>query len=312
LKKTTAVFIALALCVAVFALYFIISNISDKDGEGANEDVYLYVDQNDISKISSFSFVGGEFDLSFEKNESGAWKYSKNGTLPVNENIIEKMLESTKTVLATKIISEDVSQDELSQYGLDSPSYKLKLSSDHGEKCYLFGDLIKSKGLRYMMREGSHTVYLAEDTLVESFSNDLTDCLSTDTFPIISEEEIVSFETVCGSFSLLQSVSENEKLANALSSLSPERAVDFGKENFSIYGLSESESILVSITLKNSKEIKIKFGLGETEEFIYALVHNDSGVFSEMIYLVTCEDFDGLYSHLAAAAESSAANGENK
>lgn len=309
MKKTTTIYLSLALCVVIFALYFIISNISNRDTADPEKDVYLYVDQNEVSDITEFSFTGVELSLNFKKTD-GVWRYQKNTTLPVNTAVIEKMLESIETVLAKKLISENADEHEISQYGLKSPSYTLTVSTTHGEKCYLFGDLIKSKGLRYMMKEGSSSVYLAEDDIVESFSLDLFDCLSTDKSPVIIKDRIASIKTVCGRFLQNDTVDSAEGLSNALATISLDRAVDFGADKFDIFGLSEDECILITVKTDDGKSTKIKFGLGETEEFIYVLVENESGVFSEMIYLVSCANTDSLNSHLKSAFDRR--DGENK
>lgn len=300
LKKTTALYVLLSVCALIFAIYFAFTIFQKNDEEPSEPDVYLYVDQNEVSEIFAFSFVGKDTSLQFARS-NGVWKYSNNATLPVNGAVIEKMLESVDTVLASKLISENADESELSQYGLSSPSYTLTISTPHGEKGYIFGDLIKSKGLRYMMRVGSSSVYLAEDDIVESFSLDLSDCLATDTSPVIIKEKITSIKTECGGFVQTNTTDSAGGLANALATLSLERAVDFGADKFYIFGLSDSECITLTVALDGEDDVKIKLGLGETDEFIYALVENESGVFSEMIYLVSCADKDSLNSHLRYA-----------
>jgi hypothetical protein len=51
--------------------------------------------------------------------------------------------------------------------------------------------------------------------------------------------------------------------------------------------------------ITDGKEKRYVFGLGESEEFIYLLVENESGILSEMVYLFSCENFSHLYSVLS-------------
>ncbi len=307
MKKLRTLCVLIILCFIIFGAYVIIPRLSDKGDGSAEKDAYLYVDQNDVSHITAFSFVGGESELSFKK-ENGVWVYQKNKTLPINAVILESALDSLDVILATKIVSE--SGDDLAQYGLESPLYTLTIETSHGKKCYLFGDLIESKGLRYMMEEDAHTVYLTEDDIVEAFSLEVSDCLASDTLTLPEKEDVAFVTTKCGEFSRTERGEENVALTDALSSLSLERWVDFGSDKFDIFGLADDEYILVTVESSDGNITKIRFGLGETEEFIYALVENESGVFSEMIYLIESENKDCLNSHLRAALESRGTIGE--
>ena len=150
MKRRSTLIICACVFLVIFALYFILSSLPDRektpDGE---ENAYLYIDQTDIADIIGFSFAGGDFDLSFEKDESGAWKYSENLSLPVNKAFVEKTLSSIEFFLANKEIARDLSEKELSEYGLDTPSYTLTLTLEKEEKNYLIDTLTTPEKLIY-------------------------------------------------------------------------------------------------------------------------------------------------------------------
>ncbi len=305
LKKNITLIVLLIICAALFATYFIISSLPEKDKSDPTDDAYLYVDQNNIDDVTGFSFVGGEFDLAFGKDENGNWKYLKNPTLPVNSSFLEETLASAELILATKQISSSASEKDLSEYGLDTPSYTLTINIGKTEKSYLFGDFIESKGLYYMMEEGSHSIYLTESLYVEGFSLEVFDLLATDTLTKIGESDVVSVEIVCGAYRETfyadnEENSDISKLISSLCSMEITRCVDFGSETFDIYGLAENEAVTVYIALSD-KKLSYKFGLGETEEFIYLLTQNASGEFSEMVYLFSSSSFEHLYKYLSDA-----------
>lgn len=304
MKKTQALIIALILCVILFASYFIISSLPEKQSSDKEDDAYILVDRNEPSEITEFSFVGGEFALCFEKNGEGDWKYTENKTLPVNAEFIETLLEGTELILASKLINDNIGENDLDQYGLSEPSCTLTLTTKNSSATYFFGDTIKSKGLCYLTKKGSNAVYLVETSYIDNFSVDVGDCLSLDAFPEIKPDEILSVSITCGDFQQTIGSGEDEKLFSALSALRCERSVDFGKEKFDIYGLSDSEAIDVTVSLGAQKNVALRFGLGETEEFIYLLVQNSDNVFSEMIYLFSCSEFETLYEYLSSALES--------
>ncbi len=314
MKKNTFLLIALVVCILLFASYFIIISIPEKDNVDDDTDgSYIYIDQNDIDNIEGFSFVGGEFDLSFEKADSGKWKYTKNNTLPVNDTFLEKKLEAVEIILATKLISDSANREEaLEEYGFATPSYTLTLDVGKSQKVYLFGDFIESKGVYYMTQKDSGTIYLVENSYVNNFSHDVFDFLSTDTPKEIHDAYISSVQVVCGAYEETFTADKVEnsdisRLITALCSIELTRCVDFGSNTFDIYGLSDNEAISVYIS-HSDEVINYKFGLGETEEFIYLLVEKGDGEFSEMVYLFSSSEFEHLYSYLNDAFEGRSNN----
>ena len=308
LKKQTFLLISLIVCISLFATYFIITSLPEKEnGSEGSGDSYIYISQNDTDSITGFSFKGGEYDLSFEKDKNGVWKYSENKTLPVNTAFIETRLEDVELFVAVKLISDSADGKALSEYGLDTAAYTLRLSTLSGEKIYLFGDMIKSKGLYYMTEKGSGNIWLVEGSYVESFSHDVFDFLSTDTLETLYDVYVEEVKILCGAYSEILTPdgvegSDTSRLISALCSIELTRCVDFGSEKFSIYGLGEDEAINVYIN-HSGKTVSYKFGLGETEEFIYLLVENSDSEFSEMVYLFSASDFEHLYSYLSDAFE---------
>lgn len=315
MKKRSTLIICACVCLVIFALYFIISSLPDsKKTPNDEENAYIYIDQTDPDDIIGFSFVGGDFDLSFEKDESGAWKYSENLSLPVSKTFVEKTLSGVKLFLANKEIARNLSEKELSEYGLDTPAYTLTLSLKKENKTYLFGDFIESKGLYYATEKGSGAVYLVERTYVDSFSLDVTDFLAFDTLPDIKAENVKQIEIVCGNYSekILPGSDGAAKFISALCGIKLEEFVDFRSEKHSIYGLSESDAISVYITYVGSENalltLSLKFGLGESAELTYMLIGNaikegdsNSHVFSDMVYLLSEADNDVIYSYIHKA-----------
>ena len=205
MKKRVFLAIGVIACVLLFTVYFIIISLpgNSSDGNGNDDktdDAYLYVDQNTLSEISAFSFIGDKYRLSFAKDESGIWKYTENRTLPVDAVFLEERLEALRLILATKQITSAAKTSDLEQYGLDEPSYTLTLQTKKGAKTYLFGDFLKSRGLYYMTEKGSHSVYLVENTYVENFALEVFDFLSTDSLEMPLPSDIRSVLFSCGDY----------------------------------------------------------------------------------------------------------------
>ncbi len=319
LKKNLVLIISACVCLLLFALYFIISSLPE-EGEDIDgtDNAYLYIDQTDTDDIIRFSFIGGEFDFSFEKDSDGNWRYTKNHSLPVSGDTIDKTLSHIELFLATKSVANNVSEKGLSEYGLESPSYTLKLTLKNETKTYLFGDFIESKGLYYATPKGSGAVYLTERSYVDNFSLEVADFLTFDQLTEIKAENVLYVTVLCGEYSQKITAdgtkeSDGYKFISALCDIKLEEFVDFGSENFSIYGLSESDAVSVYITFsdgetENIRTTAFKFGLGETEEFNYLLVGDtltqesvSEHSFSEMVYLFSSSDDKTIYSFISKA-----------
>ena len=230
MKRKSTLIICACVCLVIFALYFIISSLPDSEKTPDNEEnAYLYIDQTDIDDIIGFSFVGGDFDLSFEKDSNGIWKYSENFSLPVNKDFVKKTLSGVGLFLATKQIATNLSENGLAEYGLDTPAYPLTLSLEKEEKSYIFGDFIESKGLYYASEKGSGVVYLVERTYVDMFSLDVTDFLTFDTLPDIKAENVKYVDIVCGNYSekILPDSDDSSKFISTLCAVKLEEFVDY-------------------------------------------------------------------------------------
>ena len=296
----------IALCALLFTIYFAITlyrkERTDDPSEGS-DNVYIYVDQNAVDKISYFSFTGPDEELAFKKNDD-IWVYEHNNTLAVNSARIEEFLENCEVIVAKKLISDDINDKDLEQYGLDDPQFTLKLISDGIKKTFLFGDTIASKGLCYMIEKGSTSLYLVEQEYISSFSVPLLKFFTIDSHTAAKADEIrrIILTHADNSKEILPSGvegSEASKLISAVSSIEITEFVDFGSDCFNVFGLSEADAITMNIET-NQRNISYVFGLGESQEFIYLLVENEKGVRSDMVYLFSCKEFSHLYSLLAS------------
>ncbi|MBE6607888.1 MAG: DUF4340 domain-containing protein [Ruminococcaceae bacterium] len=314
MKKKSTLIISACVCIIIFSLYFIISSLpTNEDTPDKEENAYLYIDQTHIHDVIGFSFAGGDFDLSFEKDGNDVWKYSVNTSLPVSSDFIETTLSQVELFLAAKEVARNLSETGLAEYGLDKPSYILTISLKKEDKTYIFGDYIESKGLYYASVKDSGVVYLVERAYVDAFSLDVEDFLTFDTFPDIDAENVKQINIICGNYS--EEILPNSNSAEFISSLCDitlKEFVDFGSEKFGIYGLSESDAVCVYIKYSDSGgnifTLPLKFGLGESEELNYLLVGNtlknsggNSYTYSEMVYLLSSSENDIIYRYISKA-----------
>ncbi len=302
-RQLRIVISAIALCAILFGAYFVIRITTKKSTEKDRSDTdgaYILVDRNGTEKVSYFSFTDGENIFAFEK-QNGIWRYKENTTLPTNAERINEYLESCELILAKKLISENC--DDLLQYSLSEPKKNLTIVADGVKKSYLFGETIESKGLCYMLDSRSGSVYLVDISFTDTLSVELSEFFTSDSHSPPEKDAIQQVTVTSPEFSkeiIPDGIpgSSASLLTEAISSIKITEFVDFGRDCFDTFGLSESEAIEMKV-ITDKKEIRYIFGLGESEEFIYLLVENESGILSEMVYLFSCDNFSHLYSVLS-------------
>ena len=89
-----------------------------------------------LSSLTSISYNNGE-ELNFVK-ENGIWYYAKNKEYPINQSYLKEMASQFQKIVAVRELKNG---DSLSDYGLDKPSYTLKVKDKSGaETTYYIGN----------------------------------------------------------------------------------------------------------------------------------------------------------------------------
>ena len=134
-KKLT---ILIILCVCVFLAFLIVSSLDVTKDITSNE-TYHYVDQNATDNVRVFTFdMALEGEISFTHSSDNGWCLDQSENIPLDETKVRALISTFATVIATKKIDEPSS--DLSEYGLDDPSYSVSIKISGKIKSYSFGN----------------------------------------------------------------------------------------------------------------------------------------------------------------------------
>lgn len=146
-----------------------------------------------LSKLEDISSISFEYEgetLNFSKNSDGQWEYADDQAFPLDESFITT-IETTLMDLSAERGFENIEGDE--SYGLSEPSIWLSAETTSGDSFKIsIGSLSGSGSGYYAKVEGDDLIYVVSSDLVSSISYSLLDLVELETFPALSEENIVT------------------------------------------------------------------------------------------------------------------------
>ena len=278
-KRVALIIISVIVCAALFAAYFIIRYFKENKDIDENEDKTIgrLIDINTASNVSAINISNENGEIGVYRL-NGTWHFYSYPNLPVSENAVARITSELEHVVSLRDISENES-GELEQYGLDKPSRTVRFTCAGETKTYSFGSH-SSYYNGYYFTGVSENVCIVTASLYEILDVSLEDMLSIDSIPDIPSSEKLVFTDINGNE---YNVEKDDDLYDALLTLEIDRYVDYGRENYEIYGFENK----ATLTVDDSD--RLCFCIGENDEFVYMLVGE-----SEMIYLVKSDDLETL------------------
>lgn len=238
--------------------------------------VQVLFDQNHTEHIDQLRFTNAdEAPISISRTENG-WQITGRPGLPISADTVEMLLSPFSQMLALRTITEQCG--DLAEYGLDTPILTVTLTDHDGEKTYLFGNSNHYYEGYYCMAEGSSAVYLLDYAYVTAFDLTVDDLLLTEELPDLSAISELRWTSSAGVVA-----EDASSIQPTLAALSIDRMVDYGSEQYAVYGLDRAAT--AECTLSDGNTVTLHFSVGETDELIYLTIDD-----REIIYLVTCKD----------------------
>lgn len=173
-QKKLAVLIGVL--VALCAIIAIVSGVQKHIDTISTVDEEIFATSE--SALTAVSWTKDGSSLSFTKTDD-TWHDASDEAFPIDQEKMSDFLAHFESVHASFII-EDV--EDFGQYGLDSPSCTITLSSDDGDTVIQLGDYSTMDEKRYLTL-GDGTVYLIDDDLAEYVATDRDELMRQDTVP---------------------------------------------------------------------------------------------------------------------------------
>ena len=266
-KPLIALLISLAVCILLFSLYFIIASAISSGEKSGDESAGVLIDLNSPGEITSLTLTN-EKGVTGLYNYNGTWRFKDHSDLPVSEEAVSSLIGSLRSIIALRIIDDP--EDDLSIYGLKDPAIRISFTSGESEKNYSIGDRSSYYNGYYFRTNAASKVYVVEGALYDSLNVSTEELLGTDEMPAISSDSDLRFTDLSGR---TVTVDKESELFDLLLTLGIGKYIDFGEENYHVYGLDLPAQVVI-----NGTDV-VYFSIGEGDEFIYLRINR-----SEIIY----------------------------
>ena len=220
--------------------------------------------------IKSLEFIIDKKDTVFEKKDD-SWVKKDETAFPVNQTTLDSAASALEKVEADRVL-ENV--DDLTEYGLDSPSNSVTVTTDDGTTKFNIGDENTSTNQYYIAKDDEDsTVYVVSSSTVTPFMNSLYDYAQGEDFPTIDSSTVKKVQvsqdedsyileensdgatwdvSTDGSDKETADTTAAGNVTSGLGSLAYDQFTDYNAEDLSRYGLDKPYA---TITVDYQEEV---------------------------------------------------------
>ena len=221
--------------------------------------------------IKSLEFIIDKKDTVFEKKDD-SWVKKDETAFPVNQTTLDSAASALEKVEADRVL-ENV--DDLTEYGLDSPSNSVTVTTDDGTTKFNIGDENTSTNQYYISKDDEDsTVYVVAASTVTPFMNSLYDYAEGEDFPTVDSSTVKKVQvsqdedsyileensdgatwdvSTDGSDKETADTTAAGNVTSGLGSLAYDQFVDYNAEDLSKYGLDKPYA---TITVDYQEEVQ--------------------------------------------------------
>ena len=283
-KKKTIILLAMILLLVVAngaASAWNDKSEKKKEKEAEASKIYL----TDVSDITAYSYSDGSQNMSFTKVDD-TWEYDEDNEIPMNQDTVQSTADAIRQMEAVRELENP---DQLSDYGLDKPSYTIQFQDKDG----VITEILIGNGAGenyYATVEDSGKVYTISSDFQNHLQFDLTNLVQYDTVPSIGSGNLKSVAIAeNGTDTVYEDDDQVGELAGGFGTLSLTDCVNYhaSAEDLAEYGLDESQRIAAKAVYTDSsdKEQTFTVYLGKTDdagENRYVMVEG-----SDMVYRIS-------------------------
>ena len=258
-KMVLAVVVLGVCCGAYAGVKTYVAHQEQKESEeDSEESTTVFTASTD--NIKSLDFMVDDTETTFEKDDD-SWVKKDETDFPVNQTTLDSAASAIASVDSDRVL-EDV--DDLSEYGLDSPSNTIKIVTKSDEEdgddittTLYVGDENSSTSQYYVRKDDEKTVYLIDSSCVEPFTKSLNDYAQMEDFPAISNTDTITKISVDGDNSYELSKDEDTSTWSVKGSEDEEKA-----DSATVSSLVSSFGSMAYSSLADYKcDDKSKYGL---------------------------------------------------
>lgn len=161
----------------------------NSETETAEEEIKLLSMKTE--EITKIHFINANQDMTLIK-EGDRWQDSSDAKFPVNQDYVEAMLEDVAELTATKLVVEE--PEDLVQYELDPPNYKIEITNQSGEtKLLAIGqESVAAEGC-YAYVDQADKIYTIASNMTGDFDYTRNEMMEIPEAPYISAEYVTGY-----------------------------------------------------------------------------------------------------------------------
>lgn len=282
-KKTIILLVMILLLIVANGAASAWNDKSEKKKEKEAEASKIYL--TDAGDIIAYSYSDGSQNMSFTKADD-TWEYDEDNEIPVNQDTVQSTADAIRQMEAVRELENP---DQLSDYGLDKPSYTIQFQDNDGVTTEIL--IGNGAGENYYATVGdSGKVYTISSDFQNYLQFDLTNLVQYDTVPSIGSGNLKSVTiTENGTDTVYEDDDQVGELAGGFGTLSLTDCVNYhaSTEDLAEYGLDEGQRITAKAIYTDSsdKEQTFTVYLGKTDdagENRYIMVEG-----SDMVYRIS-------------------------
>ena len=283
MKKSTKLVSAVVVLAVLGGVYVGLNTYVSKEEktESSEEESKTEVFSVKTDDIKSLEFIVDKKEVTFEKKDD-SWVKKDETAFPVNQTTLDSAASAIETVEADRVL-EDV--EDLTEYGLDSPSNTVTVDTADGTTKLNIGDENTSTNQYYISRDDDDsTVYVVAADTVSPFMDSLYDYAQGEDFPTIDSSTVKKVQVsedkdsyvleensdgttwdVSGDGSSDKESADTTAAGNVTSGLGSfafDQFVNYNAEDLSQYGLDKPYA---TITVDYQEEVKDDDSTDSTE-----------------------------------------------
>lgn len=187
MKAKKRALIGMAVCLVVLAaLLALVTWMNSQEKDSGEETIYITNFESSALSTITYTFNGQTVELVYDA-EAQAWHLKDLPDQPLQATLTGNMASAVSAMKAKRQLED---AGDLSQYGLDAPSFTVTATAGEETYTFLYGDQNQMTQDRYLMLEGSDAVYTVDETMYSAFQY-----APEDLFEEEEEEESASSET---------------------------------------------------------------------------------------------------------------------
>ena len=190
MKKSTKLVSAVVVLAVLGGVYMGLNTYVSKEEKtksSSEEESKTEVFSVKTDDIKSLEFIVDKKEVTFEKKDD-SWVKKDETAFPVNQTTLDSAASAIETVEADRVL-EDV--EDLTEYGLDSPSNTVTVDTADGTTKLNIGDENTSTNQYYISKDDDDsTVYVVAADTVSPFMDSLYDYAQGEDFPTIDSSTV--------------------------------------------------------------------------------------------------------------------------